>query len=321
MTLGQTLQTLWDPLLAFRGKIDTDDDEWISANKLLNRLDLRLKQRMQTREQGIYRSPFRDRGLDLAGIREYQPGDDIRHMDWNVLARTGTPHVKEHYAERHLHVWFVVDRSASMAFGQRRSKWQYARQLVGLLGLLALNDNHRLGLIQIEANGMPIQVFPPKSGRMALETLLHAMAQDPVASNHPASALVFPDVAQLIQPFPRSWVVLMSDFAFLDSHPHALAPFSYLADKHPIQSLLLLDPVERDLVYGLGWLPLKNSQYPDVLWVNTTDRWMIRAYRRAVTSVIQRRVTSLSLWSRAMVVHTAQSPLDTVCRMTQEVRR
>src|SRR6478609_1057863 len=87
-----------------------------ASEALLARLDLRIARRLEGLLQGDHRSSFRGQGLDLADLREYQFHDDVRHMDWNVTARTDIPHVREFLEDREITAWFLLDMSPSLEF-------------------------------------------------------------------------------------------------------------------------------------------------------------------------------------------------------------
>jgi uncharacterized protein (DUF58 family) len=113
---------------------------------------------------GEYESAFKGRGMEFEEVREYQPGDDIRHIDWNVTARMGLPFVKVHREERELTVMLLVDVSSSGAFGSRaKSKNEAAAEIAAVLAYTAIHSNDRVGLIifsdRIE------HYIPPKKGR------------------------------------------------------------------------------------------------------------------------------------------------------------
>ena len=109
-----------------------------APERVLNRLDWRLLRRLDGILQGDYRSLFMGGGLDFAELREYQPPDDVRHIDWNVTARMDMPFVRRYLEDREVTAWFLVDLSPSMAFGaQERRKESVVVDLVGLLARLA----------------------------------------------------------------------------------------------------------------------------------------------------------------------------------------
>lgn len=309
MTFFQTLKSLWDPAgdLAAEAMAAQKQDE--TAETSLKRLHLTLRKRLGAPSPGDTRGLFRGSGMELRNLREYQPGDEIRKMDWNVLARTGTPHIKEYYEDKQVPVWFFVDATASMGLGQRQSKLAYARELVGLLGLLAVENGYRVGLMRWEGLQTP-KCIPPKSQRGQLPWLMQAIEDDAALEAGPKG---FPDLAPVLQ--NRSLVFLLSDFAFLERLPEAASRLAALSAKHEVWSLCLVDPVERDLVYGHGWLPLGDEVSHRVAWVNTSDRWTIKEYRQLFRQQLRERERQVSSWSRFYTVPTEISPLQNVLRL------
>ena len=113
---------------------------------------------------GEYHAAFKGRGMSFSEARAYQPGDDVRDIDWNVTARTGEPHVKVFEEERELSVLLVVDATASMLFGTRgQSKRRLATELAAVIGTSALNNNDKVGALLYGTAERPLYV-PPKKG-------------------------------------------------------------------------------------------------------------------------------------------------------------
>ena len=181
-------------------------------------MDARLKQlQLQTRYPvehllaGEYRSVFKGRGMDFDEIRSYEPGDDVRSIDWNVNARTGKPHIKRYIEERELAVWFLVDTSASCRTGYgNRTKWDVLHEITTLLALSAVRNNDRIGLILFSDRIEHIN--PPRKGRShalhMLSDLLNAEPQGKQTNLQPA----LDAIAHLAR--RRSLVFLLSDFLF-----------------------------------------------------------------------------------------------------------
>jgi uncharacterized protein (DUF58 family) len=127
-------------------------------------IELRTRGLVTSIFSGEYQSVFRGQGMEFSEVREYEPGDDVRNIDWNVTARTGTPYVKKHVEERELTVLLIVDLSGSEQFGTRgRFKAELAAEIAAVLALSAVRNNDRVGLViftdHIE------HVVPPRKGR------------------------------------------------------------------------------------------------------------------------------------------------------------
>src|SRR3954451_13920375 len=133
---------------------------------LLRALDIQIGRKMEGLLAGDYRSNVLGHGTELAQVRPYQPGDDVRRIDWNVTARTGEPHVRVHLAERVLTTWVVLDTSASMQFGTAdRRKADVAEGAALALAHVATRRGNRLGVV---AFGSEPELLPPRQGRAGL---------------------------------------------------------------------------------------------------------------------------------------------------------
>ncbi|AKJ64266.1 DUF58 domain-containing protein [Kiritimatiella glycovorans] len=192
----------------------------------LRQIRLRTRYPVEHLLAGEYRSVFKGRGMDFDEIRPYEPGDDVRAIDWNVTARMGHPHLKRYVEERELAVWFVVDTSASCRCERgERTKWEVMHEIVALLTLSATRNQDRVGLIlfsdRVEA------IIPPRKGRPhALRLLSDLLRAEPRGRRtDPQPALEA--VAHLAQ--RRSLVFWVSDFLF-DADRDRLGPVSFRQD-------------------------------------------------------------------------------------------
>src|SRR4249920_2698370 len=119
-----------------------------NAEALLKRLEWTVLRRLDGLLQGDYRTLMRGAGLDLADLREYQHGDDVRHIDWNVTARLQTPHVRQFTEDRDLTAWFLLDLSGSIDFGSAdRTKLALAEGFVTVLARLLTRHGNRVGAV------------------------------------------------------------------------------------------------------------------------------------------------------------------------------
>src|SRR6476661_4486257 len=147
---------------------------------LLRALDVQIGRKMEGLLAGDYRSNVLGVGTELAQVRPYLPGDDVRRIDWNVTARTGETHVRVHMAERVLVTWLVLDTSVSMQFGTTdRRKADVAEGVAIAIGHIATRRGNRLGFVTF---GDPKQRWlPPRQGRLGLIGLLDALREEPEA--------------------------------------------------------------------------------------------------------------------------------------------
>ena len=145
--------------------------------QLLRALDITIGRRVEGLLSGDYRSSLLGVGTELAQVRPYVPGDDVRRIDWNVTARTGETHVRVHLAERVLVTWLVLDTSASMQFGTAdRRKADVAEGVALALGHVATRRGNRLGIVAF-GDGPP-QATPPRQGRVGLIGLLTTLRDE-----------------------------------------------------------------------------------------------------------------------------------------------
>src|SRR5258705_1028665 len=145
---------------------------------VLRRLEWTVIRRLDGLLHGDYRTLFRGFGLDLADLREYQYGDDVRHIDWNVTARLQTPYVREYHEDREITAWFLLDLSRSIDFGsQEVQKATVAMDFVALLARLLTRHCNRVGAILYGTH--VDQVIRPKTGRRQVLSILHAMGSRP----------------------------------------------------------------------------------------------------------------------------------------------
>src|SRR5579862_5730552 len=173
----------------------------------LRALELAIGRRVDGLLAGDYRSAFSGVGSELFQVRPYEPGDDVRRIEWNVTARTGQTHVRVELAERVLVTWLVMDASASMRFGTAdRRKADVAEGVALAIGTAATRRGNRLGLVAFGADEPRYR--RPRQGRRALLLTLEALRDAPKGSGRLADALTLVDALAL----QRALVVIVSDF-------------------------------------------------------------------------------------------------------------
>ena len=236
---------------------------------------------------GTYRSVFRGSGLDFEEVREYESGDDIRSIDWNVTARIGLPYIKKYREERELNIFLAVDVSASGWFGtQGVSKRELAADVAALLAVTALHNNDRVGLV-LFADGVR-EFLPPREGR---HHLLHVIRQ--LLFTEPRrSATEIATTADLLAHITkkRNVVFVVSDFVDVDFE----APLRALAHKHDVIAVITNDPRELELP-EVGLLALEDAETGRVAYVNTAAGDVRAAYARTARD---RRAARLRAFSR-----------------------
>ena len=233
---------------------------------LLRALDLTVGRRIRGLLPGEYRAHDLGGGTELAQIRPYEPGDDVRRMDWNVTARTTIPHVRVHVPERALTAWLLLDVSPSMTFGTAdRRKADVAEGVAVAIGHLTTQRGNRLGIVTF--GGSRDRRVPPAAGRTGLLGLLLASrvetVEEGVGATSPAEALRIANAAA-----PRGGlVILVSDFR---GPRDWRGPLAGLAARHHVIAIEIDDPRESDLP-DVGELTLVDAETGREVRVDTSS--------------------------------------------------
>ena len=250
----------------------------VDARALLARVTWTSARRLDGLLQGDYRTLFRGSGLMLADLREYEPQDDVRHIDWNVTARMQTPYVRQHEEDRELAAWFVVDLSPSVEFGSGSvSKREVAAQAIATLGHLLQQHGNRVGAI-IERGRASVDILPARTGRKHLLHVLQQVLTAPTQATHEITRLsqLFTRAARLIK--QRSTVFILSDFYADQRWDKAL---TMLASRHDVIAIRLVDPLEQNLP-DMGMITMRDAETGEQVFIDTSDnRFRQRFAQRA----------------------------------------
>ncbi|MBT8395908.1 MAG: DUF58 domain-containing protein [Gemmatimonadetes bacterium] len=223
---------------------------------------------------GEYHSAFKGRGMTFSEVREYQYGDDIRNIDWNVTARTGSPFVKVFEEERELTVMLVVDVSASGNFGTKeRLKGELAVELSAVLAFSAIKNNDKIGLILFSDR---IEKFvPPRKGRRhVLRVLRELLYHRPEGRGTDISgALDY--LSRVVS--RRAVVFLVSDFM----GKNFFRPLSVAGKRHDLIAVRMRDAREADLPH-VGFLEMEDPETGERLVVNTSNKGFLESFRARV---------------------------------------
>jgi len=212
---------------------------------LLRALDITVARRMEGLLAGDYKSRLLGQGSELAQIRPYVLGDDVRQIDWNVTARTGEPHVRVQHAERVLVTWLVLDTSPSMKFGTAdRRKADVAEGVAVAVGHVATRRGNRLGVVTF-GDGSPHSA-PVRQGRLGLLGLLAALREENGAGDARVGATSLGDAIRHADALARqrSFVVVVSDFRGPSDWRR---PLLQLAGRHDVMAVEIRDPREQEL--------------------------------------------------------------------------
>jgi uncharacterized protein (DUF58 family) len=219
---------------------------------------------------GEYVSAFKGRGMEFSEVREYQPGDDIRLIEWNVTARMGLPFIKEFKEERELTLMLLVDVSASGGFGSAgKLKSEIAAEIASILAFAAIKNNDKIGLIVFSDK---IEHYvPPKKGKAHVWNIIRTILDfNPEGKG---TKLHIP-LEYLLNIQKRKTVTfLISDFQDT-SYENAL---KLAKQKHDIVALWIRDPRERDLP-NVGLVHLEDAETGETLLVDTADKEMVQKF-------------------------------------------
>jgi uncharacterized protein (DUF58 family) len=229
--------------------------------KKIRRIEIRTKRLVNDLFSGEYHSTFKGQGMEFEEVRQYEPGDDIRLIDWNVTARTGYPHIKKFREERELSVIFLVDASSSGSFGTKeRFKADAAAELCAVLAFSAIKNNDKVGMIIF--TNMIEKFIPPKKGKAHVLRLIRE-----ILYFKPEGTKT--DIGGALEYFSRvikkkSVVFLVSDFLSEDY----LKPLQIANNKHDVIAIKISDP--RELKFeNVGLIELEDAETSETLIIDT----------------------------------------------------
>ena len=240
----------------------------------VRRIEITTRHLVRDIVAGEYSSAFRGRGVEFAEVREYQPGDDVRTIDWNVTARLGNAYVKRYLEERELSVLFVVDRSASGGFGsRRRTKEELGAEVAAVLALAAARNNDRIGATFF-TDRVEYHLEPAKGRRHALRLISDLLAFEPQGTGTDLG-LALAELEPTLR--RRAVIFVLSDFMATGYE----TVLGRLSRRHDVVGLQLIDPRERALP-AAGIVTLWDPESGAWRRIDTADA-AVRAYfaRRA----------------------------------------
>jgi len=240
--------------------------------KKVRRIEIMTNRLVNEVMAGEYHSVFRGRGMEFDEVREYQPGDDVRLIDWNVTARTGWPHVKRFVEERELTVMLAVDASSSSQFGSRdKMKGETAAEICALLAFSAIKNNDRVGLM-IFTDAVEKFIPPKKGSKHVLRVIRELLGFQPRSPRTDIPAAL----EHLNRVLKRKSVVfLVSDFLSGDLE----RPLSIANRRHDLIAIPLVDPRELDLP-AVGFLELEDAETGQTILVDTRSGGFRREFSR-----------------------------------------
>jgi len=254
-----------------------DQTATLTPERLLRQLEWHVIRRLDGRLQGDYRTLFRGTGVDFTDLREYEPGDDLRHVDWNVTARMDALYVRQYVEDRELTAWLLLDHSASMGFGpvDRQKNLVLAEVATTLAHVLAHGGN-RVGAVLFGSEVE--QVIPPASGRNQVLRIAREVI-DPPTTPAPGTTT---DLAVLLRAAHgltrrRSLIVIVSDFI---SEPGWDALLALLARRHEVVAIQVADPREFEIP-SVGMVYVEDAETGEQIFVDTDDPVFQRRLREA----------------------------------------
>jgi len=259
----------------------------------LQRLDWQVIRRLDGLLQGDYRTLFYGFGVDFADLREYQAGDDIRYIDWNVTARMNFPYVRQYLEDREITAWFLLDLSPSVDFGSGPSlKRTMLIDLTTTLARLLTRHGNRVGALFY--GGRLERTIPARGGRLQVLRLVNDLLKQPLLPRAP-----FTDLAPLLEAGMhaikrRSLIFIISDFI---STPGWERPLSLLSQRHEVLAVRLWDPREIELP-DVGPMLMEDAETGEQLYVDTHDK---RFRRRFAEAARQREAELAQTFRRAGV--------------------
>lgn len=275
--------------------------------KKVRRLEITTRGMVNDVFSGEYHSVFKGRGMEFSEVREYQVGDDIRTIDWNVTARYGHPYVKIYEEERELTVILMVDVSSSGEFGTfERMKGEIAVEICALLAFSAIKNNDKVGLIIFTDK---VEKFvPPRKGKShvlrVLRELLYFKPEDKMT-----------DISAALDYFNRvirrrSVVFLVSDF-ISKNYERALRIAN---KKHDIVAIHIVDPREMELP-NIGYVELEDAETGEQILLDTTDKEVRRLFAQKTSqAMIQRDKMFKSMNVDSIAIHTDESYFEPLIR-------
>jgi uncharacterized protein (DUF58 family) len=310
----------------------------LTPERVLRRLEWRVIRRLDGRLQGDYRTLFRGTGIDVANLREYQPGDDLRHIDWNVTARMDAPYIREYLEDREITAWLLLDRSPSMGFGPvQRRKHIVLTEVAATLAQLLARGGNRIGAVLFDTEVE--QTIPPAQGRNQVLRILSELLRAPAVADPSDGTPPDSNAASggAFQPRPRqttdltvplraalgivrrrSLIVLVSDFI---TEPGWERPLAMLARRHDVLALQVVDRREFQLP-SAGMIYVEDAETGEQIFVDTDDagfqqRLRAAAHQRQAALVEGARTAGIDLFT----VNTDEDLVRALIRIAELRRR
>ena len=307
MMLKTLAQPIWDwfhiPIPA------TEQDKNLSPELLQRIKAIQVKTNYLVNDimAGEYVSAFKGRGMEFSEVREYQPGDDVRLIDWNVTARMNQPFIKEFKEERELTLMLLVDVSSSGGFGSaEKLKNEVSAEIASILAFAAIKNNDKIGLIvfsdKIE------HTIPPKKGKAHIWNIIRTILN--FKPEGKGTNLSLPLKYLLNIQKRKATAFLISDFQDVDYE----AALKLAKQKHDLVAISITDPREETLP-DVGFIQLEDAETGETLLVDTHDKEMTAQYAKQFEQKRSQRKTYFSsIGIDTIEIHTNRSLTDPIIR-------
>ncbi len=297
----------------FGKRVTTQRPPALDASAIVRRarrLRFRVRPDVITQLAGAYHGARPGIGLTFAELRAYEPGDDVRHLDWNVTARQGRPFVRRYVEERALSLWLVIDVSASMRFGpERMTKADRAAQAAALLATAAVQNGDRVGLILV-SDRIEVEIAPA-GGVRHLSQVVRALVATPTSSPGTKLSVGLSRVRRTVR---RAMIVVISDFMVQEP----ITAWRLAARRHDTIALRLVDPREEHLP-DAGILALEESETGKKRMIDSSSKRVRTQYQKAA----ELRATAFRRWcaNSSIQGYSFSSELDPILPLIEVFQR
>ena len=240
--------------------------------KKVRKIEIKTKGLSKQIFSGEYHSAFKGRGMSFSEVRDYQYGDDVRNIDWNVTARTGSPHVKVFEEERELTVMLLIDVSKSSFFGSvKQTKNEINAEIAAVLAFSALNNNDKVGVLffsdKIE------KYLPPKKGKQHVLRIIRELINLEPEDNGTNIGMALEYLNNLIK--KRCICFVLSDFLAKGYE----APLKIAKRRHDVVGIHIIDPRE-EVLPNVGLIRAVDSETGDVRWIDSSRKSVRENYSK-----------------------------------------
>ena len=282
--------------------------------KRIRELEIKTKGLVDGMIAGSYKSKIRGRGIEFSEVREYVLGDDVRHIDWNVTARTNKLHVKEFVEERDLRVYVIFDYSASNEFGFEKSKKSIGHEIAASIIFSAMKNNDSIGL-GIFTDTLE-QFIPARKGRKHSLTLLRTLLSHKTKSKQTDIETSLLQLHHILG--QHSIIFIISDYI----SPNFLRPLKFLKNRHDV-ILINLSDIRESQLPDIGYTMLEDMESGEQLLVNTSDVTFRESFTKNSLENSEKIKNDITKLKVEMVNVSEQIPFDVALRQffNQRMRR